>query len=223
MLRTTLPFTIAPVGSRRDLNDVCKVRADAYGHHLPDVGDGLLKPDALDFSDDVTVYIARDKATGRPLGSARVQVNVHRPLLIEQCVPMPEELAPHPRAEITRLCVAQDAPPLVKMALYKTTFLSCLSNQVRYMVIGARSESLARQYKRLGFHKLYDGQMFPLTYAGGLEHMALAFNVQTAERVWFESDHAFYQFIFTMQHPDISMYVSRNQLAGQHLQVVRAA
>jgi hypothetical protein len=177
----------------------------------------------MDFADDAMVYLARDKATGQPLGSARVQVNATRPLLIEQCVPMPAELEPHPRAEITRLCVARDASPLVRMALYKTTFLSCLANQVRYMVIGARSESLARQYKRLGFHKLYDGRMFPLSYAGNLEHMVLAFNVQTAERTWFESDHAFYQFIFTSQHPDISMFLSRNQLAGQHLKVVRAA
>jgi len=223
MHRVTLPFVIAPIQTRSDLDDVCRVRSEAYGHHLPNISDALLQPDALDFCDDAMVYLARDKETGRSLGSARVQVNASRPLMIEQCVDLPEELAPHPRAEISRLCVAQDAQPLVRMALYKATFLACLANQVRYMVIGARREALARQYRQLGFHKLYDGKMFQLTYAGDLEHMVLAFNVQTAERVWFESNHAFYPFIFTSQHPDISLFAHRNKLAGQRLQVVRAA
>jgi hypothetical protein len=37
------------------------------------------------------------------------------------------------------------------------------------------------------------------------------------------SSKAFYQFIFMMHHPYIRTFVTRIELAGQHLQVVLAA
>ena len=38
----------------------------------------------------------------------------------------------------------------------KASYLFCLASQVRWMVIGARSEALERQYTRIGFHNLLD-------------------------------------------------------------------
>lgn len=212
--RMPLNFSVFPIATREDLEEVCQIRARAYGHHLPELGGAMEAPDELDLAPDTTVFLVRDKATGAGLGSARVQVGGHRPLMIEQCIPMPDafngqDFKAGLRAEISRLCVKRGAHGLVKMALYKATFLACLSNQVKFMIAGARDELLARQYKRLGFTELLEGREFPLSYAGGRPHKCLAFDVQCAERNWHQAQHEFYTFMFELHHPDISMFVPR--------------
>ena len=60
----------------------------------------------------------------------------------------------------------------------KSSYLFCLATQVRWMVIGARSEALVRQYRRLGFSDIFeDGRFIPLLHAGRLDHRVLSFNV----------------------------------------------
>ncbi|MFT3859394.1 MAG: hypothetical protein QM742_18450 [Aquabacterium sp.] len=58
------------------------------------------------------------------------------------------------RAEVTRLSVRAGADPLVKLALMKAVYLHCMAAGVRWLVIGARSEALARGYRHLGFDAL---------------------------------------------------------------------
>ena len=126
--------------------------------------------------------------------------------MIERCVALPDDIAGGVNAEISRMCALREADPLVKLVLYKATFLECLARQVRHMVIGARSESLVRQYKRLGFSDLHDGAQFELSYAGNLPHRVLAFDVQSAERRWFEGNHALHGFIFRTHHRDLTLF-----------------
>jgi hypothetical protein len=90
----------------------------------------------------------------------------------------------------------------------KAAYLHCLAHQVRWMVIGARSEALVRQYRRLGFSDLNEGAEVPLAHAGGLPHRVLAFDVVSAERNWFAGAHPFYQFMVGCYHPDIQLFAA---------------
>jgi len=201
----TLPFTVFRVEGPDDLDDACLVRAEGYGRHLPALRDKLLVPDELDFSSTCAVFLARDKATGRPVGTMRAEASHGHSLMIEQCAGTADFMRDALRAEISRLAAVQGAHPQVKIALMKASFLHCLAIQARWMVIGARSDALVRQYKALGFTDMLEGRPIALGYAGNLAHRVLAFDVARAERHWHESSHALYTYMFETCHPDISV------------------
>ncbi|WP_418317840.1 hypothetical protein [Piscinibacter sakaiensis] len=207
MARQTLDFNLTLARSGDDLRDVCLLRSESYGHHMPGLLDALRKPDAIDLDPETAIFLCRDKATGAAIGTARIQTTRAGSLLIEQCAPVPPKLQTQDRAEIARFSAKRGADPLVKLALWKASYLYCQAAQARWMVIGARSEALVRQYQRLGFDDIYeDRRMIPLTYAGGVPHRILAFDVVTAERTWLASGNALYAFIFETTHPDINLF-----------------
>lgn len=203
-----LSFTVRIARTLQDLQAACWVRAQSYGHHLPELRTAFAHPDALDHSPATAVLVCTDKANGTPVGTARVQINSHGPLLIEGSVEVPQAMRDDARAEITRLAVLPGhTDPLVKLALMKASYLYCLANQVRWMVIGARSPALVRQYRRLGFTSLYDDdRTVPLAHAGHLEHWVLAFDVRAAEREWHARHHPLYTFMVGTTHPDIRLF-----------------
>ncbi|GIX25391.1 MULTISPECIES: hypothetical protein [Caldimonas] len=203
-----LSFTVRIARTLQDLQAACWVRAQSYGHHLPELRTAFAHPDALDHSPATAVLVCTDKASGAPVGTARVQINSHGPLLIEGSVEVPRAMRDDARAEITRLAVLPGhTDPLVKLALMKASYLYCLANQVRWMVIGARSPALVRQYRRLGFTSLYDDdRTVPLAHAGHLEHWVLAFDVRAAEREWHARHHPLYTFMVGTTHPDIRLF-----------------
>lgn len=204
MPTASLSFSVSPVTQAADLRDLCEVRANSYGHHLPGLKEVLLQPDEVDYSPSAINFLARDKRTGAAIGGMRVQVGDLAPPLIETCVTVPQDMQGDLRAELARFSAVAGADPLVKIALMKAAFVYCLSRQVQWMVIGARSEALCRTYRALGFTALVDGaEPTPLTYAGGIPHHVLKFNVQTAERRWHESNHRLHAFMFSTHHPDI--------------------
>ncbi|PPE65969.1 hypothetical protein C1704_11780 [Caldimonas caldifontis] len=208
MPTASLSFTVRIAHSREDLLAACQVRSASYGHHVPEWGTALMQPDALDVSPATAVFVCWDKQTGQPVGTARVQINSDGPLLIESSVEIPESMRSDARAEITRLAVAPGrCDPLIKLALMKASYLYCIANQVRWMVIGARSPALVRQYRRLGFDNLRDdGAPVPLTYAGHIDHWVLSFDVRAAERRWHEANHPLYAFMVGTVHPDIRLF-----------------
>jgi hypothetical protein len=207
MTTQTLGFTVSLACDEADLMDARRVRVAGYGHH--GLGDALRRPDEIDYLPDSAVFVARDKASGEPVGTARVQRRGDRPLLLEECVALPPDVGDRHCAEIARLATLPGAHPLVKIALMKATFLECLAGQVQWMVIGARSEALVRSYKRLGFDELFEGREVPLRYAGGLPHRILAFHVQSAERCWLSAGHGLYDFMVKVRHPDLSIHGPR--------------
>lgn len=207
MLKQSLSFRIRLARTRLDLQAACRVRAQSYGHHLPQMADVLMEPDLLDADENTVIALAVDKNTGAAIGTARFQTNAGGKLLIEHSMEVPDHVRSDSRAEITRLSAVAGADPLVKLSLMKASYLYCVARQVRWMVIGARSEALIRQYRRLGFSDLFEDQRtFPLLHAGKLEHRVLAFNVTTAERTWREMRNPLYQFIFDTVHPDIDLF-----------------
>jgi len=199
-----LGFVLELVSSTEDLLDACSVRAQAYGHHLPDMGRKLAEPDELDFAAGTSVFVCRDKADGRAVGTMRIQSNAFGPLMMEGSFSLPPWLRSASRAEITRLAVRVGADPLVRLSLWKASYLFCMANQLEWMVVGARNEALIRNYRRLGFVDVFGPeQLMPLAHTGGLPHRIMAFENTSAERRWGEMRHPLYQFVFETMHPDL--------------------
>ena len=202
-----LSFTVRLASSWDDLARSAAVRAVSYGHHVAELRSILAEPDDVDLEPGTVVFVCEDKASGRVVGTARVQTSTTSSLLVEQSVSLPAEILDHARAEITRLASVQGADPLVKIALMKAGYLYCLANQVRWLVIGARKEALIRQYVRLGFSDVFDdSRRVALAYAGGFPHRILQFDVTAAEREWFARKHPLYGFMKNTVHADIELF-----------------
>jgi len=207
-----LPFTVGIVESEAQLARVQTLRAAAYGHHLPDYAAKFARPDPMDRLPAMTVFYAQDKDTGRMIGTARLQTNLHGPLQIEASL----ELPPHRRGsllcEVTRLAVLPGCPYPVRLALVKAIHLFCIANQIGGIVVGSR-RSLLRQYLNIGFDCLYgDNRMVPLAHGSGLEHRILFRDTVTSEAASRAKAHPDHSFVFRTYHPDIQVF---NGVLGQ--------
>ena len=212
MASASLSFTLRVARSAPELDGACAARSMSYGHHLPGLKAAYSVPDAIDLTPAAAVLVCTDKRRGHTVGTARVQVSTRGPLLIEQAIVLPDAMAGHARAEVTRLSAVPGADPLVKLALWKAAYLFCQASQVRWMVIGARSEALVRQYRRLGFDDLHtDGRSVPLAHAGGVPHRVLVFDSMTAERHWHAAKNGLYGFMIETLHPDIDLFAPAAQ------------
>ncbi len=179
----------------------------AYGHHLPHLQDALKRPDAIDTDPATAIFLCRDKATGVAVGTARVQTSRRLELSIERCAETPARLRTQDRAEIARLSARRGADPLVKLALWKASYLFCQASQARWLVIGARSEALVRQYQRLGFtRRAWRRPHGALDYAGNVPHRILVLDIATAERTWYAGNNSLYAFMIETTHPDIRLF-----------------
>lgn len=211
VLTHDLPYKITLVSTPSELDAVCKLRAEAYGKHIPEFGEKFLIPDDVDLMPSTAILVATDKLTGEAVGSARLRTNLMHPLQIEECVAIPSEIADHHIVEITRFCAkpgyGKDNPGIMQpsIAIMKAIYLWSLSKQVRHIIIGAR-EKMAMHYEFVGFTDLLEkNQMIPLSYTGGLEHRVLVLEVPTAERKYHEQNHLLYNFMITQMHPDIEI------------------
>jgi len=202
-----LSFDLGVARTEADLADVRKVRALAYGHHVPEMARVMRRPDPADRMPHTVVLIVRDRGDAAPIGTVRIATNRERPLLLEGSYSLPESLRGRHLAEITRLAVAPGADDqLVKRALMKACYLVCLSRQVQKMVIGARSSALVRGYRHLGFECLTQSLgPVPLAYAGGLPHHVLALDVPSAERIWHSISHPLHEWMMRTCHPNIDV------------------
>ena len=221
-----LRFNLRVARTEADLRAACRLRAASYGHHLPQMRDHLAEPDELDWHPDTAVLIACDKETGDAVGTARIATNARQPLQIERSLPLPAPLARRLLAEVTRLSVLPGHDdPRVKLALMKATYLYSMALQVQWMVIGARSDALVRQYRRLGFTDLLGtDQPVTLAHAGNLPHQVLGFDVTAAERNWHAAQHPFYDFMVRTHHPDIQLFATAlTRPAAQPVQRVALA
>ena len=224
MATCKLGFTLRLATSSDDVSEACTVRAQAYGHHVPEMGGRFAEPDALDQAEGTAVFLCRDKATGRGIGTLRIQPSAFGPLLLENSLILPNWLAGTPRAEITRLSVLAGADPLAKLCLMKASYLFCLASQMRWMVIGARNEALIRNYRRLGFKDvLGPDDRVPLAHAGGLPHRILAFDVSSAERTWVEARHPLYAFMVDTFHEDLQLFQAQRPARLHQPQLQRLA
>lgn len=62
-----LSFALRPVCTHGDLMLACNVRAEAYGHKIPEYRERMAHPDPIDSSPWTAIYLCEDKADGRPI------------------------------------------------------------------------------------------------------------------------------------------------------------
>jgi len=211
MQNDELPYTVGMATTVDDLRKACAIRRLAYSHHDPEIGDklGLIEP--LDLADGTAVLFCRDKAGDECIGTIRVQVSGFSPLLLEQSVELPEWLAQKSRAQISRLAVLAGADPRVKLSLMKASYQYCVAMQVRWMVIGARSAALIRNYRSLGFRDVFeDGAWRALASVGGLPHQILAFDVAGAETAWRSTRNRLYGFMTDKPLADLHQHAAND-------------
>ena len=202
MENSELSFTVRMVISLQDLRDACTVRTTAYGHHDSEVGQKLGQIEPLDYAEGTAVLLCRDKKSGDAIGTARIQISGYGPLVLEQSITLPHWLQHKSRAQISRLAVLPGADPRTKLSLMKACYQYCLATGVRWMVIGARSAALIRNYRNLGFTDVFEGgRWMPLASGGGLPHQILAFDVAGAEASWRATRNRLYGFM-TAAHED---------------------
>lgn len=207
MTSASLNFEVHVAVTEADLVDACQVREQAYGHHLGDAVASFSAVEALDRAAETVVLVCRDKASGQAIGTARIQTNAARPLLVERSVILPHHIAACARAEVTRLAVLPGADPLVKLCLMKAVYQYCAAHGIDWLVICARSEPLARNYRRLGFKDfLAPGQMVPLAHAGQIPHFVFTMDIQGTRREWQRHGHRLQTFMFETTHPDLPCF-----------------
>lgn len=208
-----LPFTIRVVQSETDLFKAIRVRHAAYSRHLPELGDTLKQPEALDHDSAAVVLLAESKLDGTALGTARIQTNVARPLCVESSIALPAHMQGQRLAEVTRLGVESGrVGRLVKIALVKASFMFCERNRVQWAIAAGRAP-IDKQYEALLFSDLYPGQGFvPLQHAGNIPHRVMAFEIGTGHARWTAARHPLIDFFSHTDHPDIS--IDRRETLG---------
>lgn len=201
-----LPFTVRIVRDESDLSKAILIRQAAYARHVPALAETLRRPERLDYDGDTVVMLAESKLDGAPIGTARIQTNLHGPLTVEQSIEFPPEMQGLQLAEVTRLGIEEGrVGRLVKAALLKAVFSYCDLHGMDYMVAAGRSP-VDRQYEQLMFEDVFpDGGFIPLRHAGNLPHRVMAFHMASGPSRWAAAKHPLYKFFFCTQHADIDI------------------
>ena len=201
-----LPFAIRRARSDEDLWKAVRIRHAAYARHVPEFAKTLTEPEAADYDADVVVLLAVSKLDGSPLGSARIQTNLHRPLGVEASVALPAWLQGRRLAEVTRLGIDEGRiGRVVKIALIKACFEYCESNQIDWAVVTGRSP-IDRQYEQLLFCDVFEDKApVPLRHVGNIPHRVMAFEIATGQARWEQAGHPLLKFFRFTSHPDIDV------------------
>lgn len=201
-----LPFTIRIVQGESELLKAIRVRHTAYARHLPELGEALREPEAMDFDADAVILLAQSKLDGSPLGTARIQTNAFRPLSVERSIDLPAHMQGRRLAEVTRLGIETGRMGrVVKIALVKACFMYCERYGIEWAIAAGRSP-IDQQYEALLFSDLYPEHGFvPLQHAGKIPHRIMAFEICTGHARWAEAHHPLLDFFSNTEHPDISI------------------
>lgn len=198
----SLPYVVRLARSPRDLAAAVALRRESYRRHFgPDFECEI---ESADLEPGNLVFIATDKRDQSVIGTARFATSRTRPLYIGAQVDLAPLFDDTHLADVHRLAVANGTRGrLVKLGLFKATYLCAQALQVRHIVIGARS-TLEKDYLRLGFA---DPGSEPITLQTlGRPHRLLSLDIAAAERRWREMQHPFYRFMVVDFHPDIDIF-----------------
>lgn len=205
-----LPFTIKRVQNEDDLRKAVQIRHAAYARHIPEFAQSLVDPEHSDYEDDCVVLLAESKLDGSPLGSLRIQTNLHRALSVEDSVALPPHLQGRRLAEVTRLGIGEGRiGRVVKVALIKASFEYCEANNIEYAVVTGRAP-IDRQYEQLLFSDVFeDKALVPLSHVGNIPHRVMQFEIATGEQRWTAAAHPLLGFFRHIKHPDIDIGAKR--------------
>lgn len=208
----SLDFAVRLATSEQDFRDACAVRATAYGHHDPEMGPKFGDVESLDRAEGTVVLLCRDRSSGVCVGTARIQVSGFGPLTLESSLHLPAWLTQRLRAQISRLAVVPGASNVVKLLLMKASYQYCLATQVRWMVIGARSAALIRNYRSLGFQDVFEsGSWHNLASGGGLPHQILALDIAGAKDAWQATKNRLLGFMTDTVHADVQVVAANDE------------
>ena len=198
-----LPFRVEIVSSD-DLLDVARLRAAAYGKHLPGLAAKLLQPEAADFEIGNEVFVARSRLDGSLLGSFRTHANILKPLPLEASMKLPQRYQGTLMIEATRLCVlGSPETSLVRNALFKAYFNYCLMQKADWMLAAGR-RPVDRLYDAMLWTDVEEpGKLYPMAHAANVPHRVMSLEPLAAEPVWKAAQHPLYRFAFQTIHPDI--------------------
>lgn len=201
-----LPFTIRRVQEADDLLKAVRIRHAAYARHVPEFARSLALPEACDFGDDSVVLLAESRLDGTPLGTARLQTNLHQSLHVEDSVELPSWLQGRRVAEVSRLGVDSGRiGRLVKTSLLKACVQYCQQNGIEWALATGRAP-IDRQYEQLMFVDVFEGgQYVPLRHVGNIPHRVMAFDIESLEARWSAAQHPLLDFFCYTRHPDIDM------------------
>jgi hypothetical protein len=217
-----LPFTIRRVDTEDSLLKAVQIRHAAYARHVPEFARTLALPEDCDYEDDAVVLLAESKLDGSPLGTARIQTNLHRALHVEDSVALPSWLQGRRLAEVTRLGIGEGRiGRMVKIALIKACFDYCEENGIDYAVVTGRAP-IDRQYEQLLFSDVFEGgEMIPLRHVGNIPHRVMAFEIATGEQRWSAAKHPLLGFFRHTHHPDIDIVARKRMLAPKPQSALR--
>lgn len=201
-----LPFTVSIARSDEQIDKAVAMRHAAYARHVPAFAEQLKEPELCDYEEGTIVLLAESKLDGTPLGTMRVQTNLHDPLEIEGSVELPHWLQGCSIAEATRLGVTLGrVGHMVKTMLFKAYFEYCRLAGIDWMLATGRAP-LDRQYEALLFSDVFPERGFiPMRHVGNIPHRVLAFDVETAEERWAAAKHPLFNFVFRTRHPDMDL------------------
>lgn len=201
-----LPFTIKRVETEADMRKAVQVRHAAYARHIPQFAQTLLTPEHSDYEEDAVVLLAVSKLDGTPLGSTRIQSNLHQPLSVEDSVALPFWLQGRRLAEVTRLGIGEGRiGRLVKIALIKACFEYCENNDIEWAVVTGRAP-IDRQYEQLLFADVFEDKTpVPLAHVGNIPHRVMAFEIASGQQRWETAAHPLLDFFRHIRHPDIDI------------------
>ncbi|WP_206076867.1 hypothetical protein [Massilia horti] len=201
-----LPFTVRRVQDEDSLRKAVRIRHAAYARHVPELARTLTLPEECDFEEDTVVLLAESRLDGTPLGTARIQTNLYRPLHLEESVVLPDWLQGRRLGEVERLGVAEGRiGHVVKVALVKAFFEYFEKTGIEWAVIAGRTP-VDRQYEQLLFTDVFGHkEMVPLRHTGNIPHRVMAFEIATGEERWRAAGHPLLKFFRHTHHPDIDI------------------
>jgi hypothetical protein len=202
-LSERLPFRVK-IATADELIPVARLRAAAYGKHLPALATRLLRPEAADFELGNEVFVAVSKLDGSMLGTIRTHSNLFKPLPLEESFDLPLHFQGRRLIEATRLSVLGNLQAsLVRNALFKTFFQYCLAQKADWMLAAGR-RPVDRLYDSMLWRDVDGvGNLYPMAHAAGVPHRVMCMAPAEAEPIWRAADHPLFRFAFQTVHPDL--------------------
>lgn len=209
MITEHLPFQIKIV-TQEQIIQVARVRSEAYGRHLPELGSALAKPEPADFEEGCVVVAATSR-DGAILGTIRFHCNSKKPLPLQASIELPEKFQNAKLCEATRLSVLRSKySSVVRDAIFKACTIFTLQQRIDWMLAAGRAP-VDRLYDRMFFEDIYEAnKYFPMAHAGGLPHRVMSLSPRTVDDLWRTRKQPLHEFFFKTNHPDID--VSCNHL-----------
>lgn len=198
-----LPFRVR-IAAANELMAVARLRATAYGRHLPALATHLLEPEGADLEPGNEVFVAVSKLDGSMLGTIRTHSNLLKPLPLEASIDLPARMHGLRLVEATRLCVLGNLQAsLVRNALFKVFFRYCLSQNVDWMLAAGR-RPVDRLYDSMLWRDIDAvGRLYPMAHAAGVPHRVMCMAPVDAVPLWHAADHPLFRFAFQTEHPDL--------------------